>query len=91
VEASNSCATTMIFGSSSFIMIVFPFFLFVLCHLFCVSIFLLLPPFYMDEVTRDIHSLKTLLSYGVLLIPNREKRDRQLMIWIPCMSILFIS
>jgi hypothetical protein len=84
VEASNSCATTMIFGSSSFIMIVFPFFLFVLCHLFCVSIFLLLPPFYMDEV-------KTLLSYGVLLIPNREKRDRQLMIWIPCMSILFIS
>jgi hypothetical protein len=23
------------------------------------------------------HSLKTLLPYGVLLIPNREKRDRQ--------------
>jgi hypothetical protein len=24
-----------------------------------------------------VHSLKVLLPYGVLLIPNREKRDRQ--------------
>jgi hypothetical protein len=46
VEASNSCAITLIFGSSSFIafLLVF-FFLFAHFHLFCVLVFIAFPPF----------------------------------------------